>query len=221
MDGSGFDRFARALAAPANRRAAVAAVGLGLAGLAPAATTARCGRRKVRCEGRCVRKKGLPCCGDGDCSVANRCFRTKCGPPASGGFRNVKLTVENRTGNSLTLEFWHKANLSCTRDSSQTLANNASADFNSSAMNAVAWINGQYLLEGDNPWAGTPFVNLFHGGTFSEGLSCYSPGTSDLVLHSLVEGEGVNRTVDSFNFELSRLDDTDDYKVFRFTVRHS
>jgi hypothetical protein len=144
------------------------------------------------------------------------CVRTNC-PPGSV-IKNVKLLVENRSGNEFALEFWHKDVSGCHNDRSLTLNNNESTEYASGALNALAWINGRFGIEGDNPPIGTPFVNMVHDGSMTTG-SCYTLGTLDLQLHSLVEGEGVHRTIEGFTFEMFRLGDTDDDKVFRLTVR--
>lgn len=216
MDGLGFDRFTRALAARASRRAAIAAVVAGgLAGVAPAAQAGRCGRRQVRCNGRCVRKKSLPCCPGGNCTIVETCVRSDCPPQAF--IKNVKLTVENRSGREFPLEFWNKKNLSCHKIQSETLANGATAEFASDALNGFVWIDGRSGMEANNPPIGTPFVSMAQDGRINE-RECYVPGSLITGAYSLLEGEGVRRPVGSFSFEAHRRNDTDDYKVFYLTV---
>lgn len=216
MDDPGFDRLARALAAPASRRAALAAVAGGaVAGFAPAAQAKRCGRRQVRCNGRCVRKKSLPCCPGGECTIVDTCARSDCPPQAF--IKNVKLIVENRSGREFSLEFWNKKFPTCFKTQSQTLANGATAEFASDTLNAFVWIDGRSGLEGDNLPIGTPFVNMVQDGRINE-RECYVPGSVLLGTYSLLEGEGVRRAVGSFSFEVQRRNDTDDDKVFYLTV---
>jgi hypothetical protein len=216
VDARRFDRLSRAVGVTASRRALVAAVvGGGLAAVAPAARAARCGRRQVRCNGRCVRKKSLPCCPGGNCTIVDVCLRTTC-PPAAV-FKNVKLTVENRTGNAFSLEFWNKKNLACHKGGGQSLANGATAEFASDAMNGFAWIAGRYGVEVNNPLIGTPFVSMVQDGRMND-TECYVPGSLITGAYSLLEGEGVRRGMGSLSFEVHRRTDTDDDKIFVLTV---
>jgi hypothetical protein len=220
VDDSKFDRLTRVLAAPASRRAAVAAIlGGGMTALAPAVLAKRCGRRQVRCNGRCVRKQSLPCCPGGNCSIVDVCERTNC-PPA-GATKFVKLIVQNRSGKSLSLEFWRKKGLSCVKDRSLTLADGAVDDFASDTINAFAWIDERFGVEGSNPFIGTPFVGMVQDGRMNAS-ECY---VGSLVLggYGLREGEGVRRTMGSasagqLSFEMFRMVDTDEFKIFELTV---
>jgi hypothetical protein len=239
MDDRGFDHLARALARPAPRRVALAA---GLGGLARVlrhgAASAK-GRAKPEQPGNGDHppghgttppghggtppgQGGTPpgqapgACAERACSIVTACGSGDCAPGAF--IKDVKLIVDNRVAVPIAVEFWHKDGRGCHQDRSLTLGGNATTDYASGALNAFAWINGRYGVEGDNPPIGTPFVNLVHGGSMTADR-CYTLGALDLQVRSLGEGEGVQRTIEEFTFEIFRLADTDDDKVFRLTVR--
>ncbi|MFN8593678.1 MAG: hypothetical protein U0031_19630 [Thermomicrobiales bacterium] len=223
MDTAGFDRLARALAAPASRRAAVTAVlaaaagGASLAAFAPVAQAGKgtCGPKRVRCGGRCLKKKNRPCCPDGNCSITTDCFRTNCAP--TGAFRTIKMTIENRSGRDIDLELWHKDLLSgCHRDRKVNLANNSSTEYQSGAINALAWIDERYGAEADNPPIGTPFAVFVQDGSMSES-GCYRVG-SILSSKALAEGESAQQGTVPYTFKITRQNDTDEFKVFKLTI---
>lgn len=106
-------------------------------------------------------------------------------------------------------------------DRSLTLADGAVDDFASDTINAFAWIDDRFGVEGSNPFIGTPFVGMVQDGRMNAS-ECYQ-GSLVLGGYGLNEGEGVRRTMGSasagqLSFEMFRQIDTDQIKMFELTV---
>lgn len=96
------------------------------------------------------------------------------------------------------------------------LTNNSSTDYESGAVNALAWMDDRYGVEADNPPVFAPCVTFVQDGAMSE-PGCYRAG-SILSTKALSEGESALQGTVPYTFKIVRQNDTDDLEVFRLTI---
>ncbi|MFN8593228.1 MAG: hypothetical protein U0031_17360 [Thermomicrobiales bacterium] len=139
------------------------------------------------------------------------------------GFRGVFLYIYNsrqitNPNQSASLEFWGGHNASSLfpeyrweKASERTLANGDVTSENYLNIGLTSIVDGRYMIQAVNPEIATPFVRIDYGGKMTK---YGNDGGTKALLVDLDENESTGVEVEGHSFDIHRLYDTSDFKVF-------